>query len=382
VTGGAGADVFYFGAALTPDDAVSGGADHDTILLQGDYSGGLALDQDVRGIESISMLAGSNTAFGAPGDERYDYVVTTHDSNFAAGVQAFVNASSLLEDEDLTFDGSAETDARFLIYAGRGTDNLTGGLGNDIFFFADGRLGAGDRVNGGAGYDGVFLRGNYTIDFNARGYGGLLTGIENLTLTSASDERYARGGGTGFDYDLILSDSMVAEGGTLTVNGALLMAGESMAIDGSRELDGLLRLFGGQGDDELTGGAQSDLILGSLGADLLGGGGGADTFRYDSAEDSTSESMDRILAFAAGTDKIDLTRTDADSHSAGNQAFRWIGSEEFSGGGSASAGELRAYQSDGIWFVEGDTDGDGSADLAISLALEGQEPLAAGDFFL
>ena len=52
----------------------------------------------------------------------------------------------------------------------------------------------------------MFLRGNYTIDFNAPGYTGLFTNIENLTLTSATDERYARGGGTEFDYNLVLSE--------------------------------------------------------------------------------------------------------------------------------------------------------------------------------
>ena len=58
----------------------------------------------------------------------------------------------------------------------------------------------------------MFLRGNYTIDFNAPGYTGLFTNIENLTLTSATDERYARGGGTEFDYNLVLSDAIVGPG--------------------------------------------------------------------------------------------------------------------------------------------------------------------------
>jgi Ca2+-binding RTX toxin-like protein len=98
--------------------------------------------------------------------------------------------------EDFTFNGSAETDASFVVYGGKGKDTLTGGLGNDIFFYAEDRFATGDTVNGGAGYDGMFLRGNYTIDFNAPGYTGLFTSIENLTLTSATDERYARGGGT------------------------------------------------------------------------------------------------------------------------------------------------------------------------------------------
>jgi Ca2+-binding RTX toxin-like protein len=127
-------------------------------------------------------------------------------------VQARINGSALLEGEDFTFDGSAETDASYVVYGGKGRDTLTGGLGNDIFFFAEERFASGDTVNGGAGYNGMFLRGNYTIDFNAPGYTGLFTNIHNLTLTSATDERYARGGGTEFDYNLVLSDAIVGAG--------------------------------------------------------------------------------------------------------------------------------------------------------------------------
>ena len=166
-------------------------------------------------------------------------------------------------------------------------------------------------MNGGAGYDGMFLRGNYTIDFNAPGYTGLFTNIENLTLTSATDERYARGGGTEFDYNLTLSD----------------------------------------------------------------GNGGADVFRYQGVGESTSASMDHILDFEAGVDKVDLSRMDADTLTAGNQAFAWIGSNAFSG----TAGQLRAYEDGGSWFVEGDTNGDGAADLVIKLTVTGGA-LTQGDF--
>ena len=84
-----------------------------------------------------------------------------------------INGAALLAGEDFTFDGSAETDAKFVVYGGRGTDDLTGGDGNDIFFFAEGgRFAAGDTVDGGGGYDGLFLRGNYTIDFTQAGYAG------------------------------------------------------------------------------------------------------------------------------------------------------------------------------------------------------------------
>jgi Ca2+-binding RTX toxin-like protein len=233
-------------------------------------------------------------------------------------------------------------------------------------------------VNGGPGYDGLFLRGNYVIDFNAPGYAGLFTNIENLTLTSATDERYARGGGTEFDYNLTLSDAIVKPGEALTVSGTLLMASETMILDASQESDGLLRLYGGRASDTLKGGAQADLIHGNLGADQLTGNGGADTFRYDSTAESTSASMDQILEFMPGTDKIDLSRIDANTGMDGNQAFSWIGSNAFGG----FAGQLRAYEQSGTWFVEGDTDGNGSADFVLALTLQGPTPLGAGDFLL
>ena len=272
----------------------------------------LTLSANVTQIENVSILGGNNTNFGEPGTNRYDYVLTTHDANFAAGVQARINGAALLEGEDFTFNGSAETDASFVVYGGKGKDTLTGGLGNDIFFYAEERFASGDTVNGGAGYDGMFLRGNYTIDFNAPGYTGLFTNIENLTLTSATDERYARGGGTEFDYNLILSDAIVGAGQTLTVRGALLMATETMILDGSQETDGLLRLFGGTANDTLKGGALADLLHGNLGADTLAGGGGADVFRYQATAESNSAARRTISSTSRpGTDKIDLDRIDA-----------------------------------------------------------------------
>ncbi|HYJ82217.1 MAG TPA: calcium-binding protein, partial [Allosphingosinicella sp.] len=347
-------------------------------VLQGPY-GAVTLTSNVTQIEGVSFLAGSNTAFGEPGTNRYDYVLTINDANFAAGVQAKINGAALLEGEDFTFDGSAETDAKFVVYGGKGVDTLTGGLGNDIFFYAEERFATGDTVNGGAGYDGMFLRGNYTIDFNAPGYTGLFTNIENLTLTSATDERYARGGGTEFDYNLTLSNAIVKPGETLTVSGALLMASETMILDASQESDGFLRLFAGKADDILKGGANADLIHGNLGADQLTGNGGADTFRYDSTAESDGLKMDKILDFTPGTDKIDLSRIDANILAAGDQAFTWIGTNAFSG----TPGELRVENMIGLgWVLLGDTSGDGMPEFLVQLTLQGPTPLSAADFIL
>ncbi|HEX8380549.1 MAG TPA: M10 family metallopeptidase C-terminal domain-containing protein [Allosphingosinicella sp.] len=164
----------------------------------------------------------------------------------------------------------------------------------------------------------------------------------------------------------------------MTVSGALLMATETMIVDASAETDGILRLFGGKAADTLKGGAMNDLLHGNLGADQLTGGGGADVFRYHNVAESNGGPLDTILDFTPGTDKIDLSRIDANSQAGGDQAFTWIGSNAFSG----TAGQLRAYENGGSWFVEGDTDGNGSADFAVMLTLVGPTPISAGDFLL
>ena len=87
---------------------------------------------------------------------------------------------------------------------------------------------------------------------------------------------------------------------------------------------------------------------------------------------------DKILDFTSGVDKIRLVDIDANSGVAGNQAFTFIGANGFSG----AAGELRAYQSNGSWFAEGDVDGDLVADLVIQIDTVGALPIVATDFIL
>ncbi|HYI40460.1 MAG TPA: calcium-binding protein, partial [Allosphingosinicella sp.] len=115
VLGGAGSDNFFFIGALTAADIVNGGSEIDALVLQGPY-GGLTLTANVTQIENISILGGNNTNFGEPGTNLYDYVLTTNNANFAAGVQARINGAALLAGEDFTFNGSAETDASFVVY--------------------------------------------------------------------------------------------------------------------------------------------------------------------------------------------------------------------------------------------------------------------------
>jgi hypothetical protein len=383
VSGLAGNDIFYFGDKLTSADIVNGGGGTDTIALQGNYGAGLTLTGNVTEIEAISLLSGANTRFGEPGTNRYDYNITVNDANFTGGIVK-INGGNLLAGEDFTFNGAAEDDARFLIYGGFGQDNLTGGQQGDVFFFDGGTWQQGDKVDGQGGYDALFLRGNYTIDFNAAGWGTAFTGIENLTVTSQSDTRYASTTGGPYNYAITFADALLGAGETLTVNAALLQPGEALMFDGHLETSGRFRFFGGQGADTFIGGSGNDDIYGGGGADVLQGNGGVDFFRYDLVSNSTAAAKDTILGFDHNVDKIDLSQIDAKSATAGDEGFTFINASPFSGLGGSSAGELRAYQvssATNLWQVEGDVDGDGSADFVLQVYVNAFQTLTGGDFF-
>ena len=204
--------------------------------------------------------------------------------------------------------------------------------------------------------------------------------MENLTVSGANDTRYARGGGTEFDYSITWDDDLLAAGGVQTVNGSTLGSEESLAFNGSDESDGSFRLFGGAGNDVLTGGTGADLIFGGLRGDTLTGGLGNDIFRYDTVEESNSTERDGIQDFNAG-DLIDLSRIDANTLVAGNQAFGFVGNAAFSG----TAGELRFENislGGPIWLVQGDVNGDGVSDYEVVLVINPVDPITAGDFVL
>ena len=198
---------------------------------------------------------------------------------------------------------------------GLGADIMTGGIGNDTYL-ADN---AGDRAIEGAngGTDRVVSSVAFTLGAN----------VENLTLTGA-----ARINGTGNG----LANTLVGNGGVNT-------------------------LIGLGGNDNLNGGAGNDVLIGGRGRDALTGGLGADRFDFNTvAESPRGSGRDRVNFVHAQGDKIDLSTIDADTDgTAGNQAFRFIGSAAFSG----VDGQLRF--AGGI--LQGDTNGDMRADIEIRI---------------
>ena len=273
----------------------------------------------------------------------------------------------------------------FLMMDG-GSDTAIGNGGNDYIFYGA-TLDATDDVDGGAGVDTLALQGNYTLALGAQH----LDGIERLVLYSGT-----QGGGSPVDYTFSVSDAAVAAGTTLIVQSKNLTSTEQLIFNGAAEQDGHFIMVSGAGNDFLTGGQRSDslsgaagndqlfgrggddYLYGGLGADQLRGGMGNDRFYYDNVNQSTTGSVDSIVDFQT-IDRIDLGAIDADGNAGnGDTAFTFIGNAAFGN----VAGQLRATESGGIWTVEGDVNGDGVADLVISVTTVDPIPLEGADFVL
>jgi Ca2+-binding RTX toxin-like protein len=332
--------------------------------------------------EMLVLLSGGDTRFGDTAGNLYSYNLKTVDANVGAGERLLVSFNTLGAGENVTFDGSAETNGKFLTFAGLGNDTIIGGAQDDGFYFGNGgRWGAGDSVTGGGGEDQFGLQGNYS-GASAIAFGAAqITGVEMLVLLTGGDARFGSPPGVGYSYDVTMDDGNVAAGAMFYVSANTLRANvpgvtdETLTFDGSAELNGHFTIYSGAAADTITGGLLADTIYGGGGADLLTGGGGNDTFAYMNAAHSTAAAKDQILDFATG-DLIGLSAIDAVTGGA-NNAFAYIGSAVF----SSTAGELRAFDAGGgVWQVEGDIDGNGIADLVI--AVNTGVPLAITDFVL
>jgi Ca2+-binding RTX toxin-like protein len=247
-----------------------------------------------------------------------------------------------------------------VIYAGIDYDTVMGGAGDDRLVWEGGLF----YYEGGKGFDTLDLRGFTGNSFWHFGWDweGFLGGEAKDTVL-VNDER-------GLARTLDLSGEGGDDTFAVTIEGDHRLSGgdgnDSIQSDfGTDRIDGgdgLDTLNAGTGDDTVLGGAGKDLIGGGLGADRLAGGVGRDVYIYrDCAESSAAGGVD--LLSLQGDDRIDLSRIDADQTAAGDQAFVLV--EALSG----EAGQLAVeYDSAArVTWVRGDVDGDGLADLEISL---------------
>ena len=130
--------------------------------------------------------------------------------------------------------------------------------------------------------------------------------------------------------------------GAGAINGIGNMSANSIAGNSAAN-----SLTGGGGNDVLHGGAGNDVLIGGLGRDIMFGDGGADRFDFDTVTEAgaTAGTRDVISLFdLAGGDVIDLSTIDANSSVAGNQAFTFIGSADFT-----AAGQVRFSRATRLW---------------------------------
>lgn len=139
--GGAGSGLMY---DTTTHSILTGGidtlglgsGDQDQLVIGGDV-GGFGLDPNVDYFEQMVFLGGSS------------YALSSADSNVAAGHSLTVDGMPLGAGDSLDFDGSAETDGRFVLQGGAGADHLRGGAGADTLY----GWGGADMLAGGGGAD-------------------------------------------------------------------------------------------------------------------------------------------------------------------------------------------------------------------------------------
>lgn len=351
ISAGAGNDTIRL---IGGDDTVNAGAGNDNVIVDNLVGGELTNADKLDGGDGTDILSlygavnllpavpatpgpfyagdlGSVTNFEAM---LLDYLsasatVNTVDSLVKAGQTFVVDttqkgtiiAGSAVQ--QVTFDGSAETDGAFNYIAAVAAttttaatpskiDTVTGGAGNDTFNFAT-SLTSADSVVGGKGSDTLIMTddGANTTEL------AQVSSIETLILGDV-------------DTALVTTDALVDKDATLTVNVSswagnvaasapgvtpvvVANPASTLNFDGSAETDGMFNITGGKGVDTIIGGGKNDVInggdgndtiAGGLGKDTLTGGAGNDTFSITAADSNIQAGWDKITDFSTDGDRI------------------------------------------------------------------------------
>ena len=331
----------------TPITGASGGGHHGAddpgIPELNQHGGADDLDHDGSDDDHVTGTTGDDTTSGGFGDD------TIHGGSGKDTLSGDAGDDTLSGDlgNDRLSGGAGFDD----LHGGRGNDHLNGGADDDIL---SGDAGS-DVLHGGRGND--HLNGGANDDTLSGDAG-------NDTLSGGNGNDDLSGGNGVDDLSGGLGDDHAAGGrGNDSINGN---AGNDT-------------LSGNEGNDTIDGGTGDDTISGGAGKDVMTGGLGADHFTFDDGDLSGKglKTADVITDFHHSEgDLIDLSAMDADTVTAGDQGFTFIGTDAF----SHTAGELHLDISGSKMLLSGDTNGDGLADFAITLA--GTTPLVLADFVL
>lgn len=232
-------------------------------------------------------------------------------------------------------------------------------------------LAGNDTLSGGAGND--ILRGGLGNDSMAGGAG------DDLYYVDAVKDIVSEGSGAGFDTvrTTLAAYTLRTNVEALVYDGAAKFSGTGNALANSLTGgDGNDLLSGLAGNDTLFGGAGDDRISGGSGSDLMYGGAGADSFVFAARSDSTNAAPDVIADFEQGLDHIDLSAIDGNTLVAYRQAL----SPNIVGSFAGIAGQVRVTAIEGGVLVQGDVDGNYTADFAIRVM--GPTALLTADDFI
>ena len=242
--------------------------------------------------------------------------------------------------------------------------NLTGNeLGNSIYGNAGNNV-----LNGGGGAD-------YLV-----GLGG-----NDRYIVDSFDDRIAESANDGDDW-LLASTSYTLNAGVSvetisTTNEASSASIELSGNEAGQSIYGnaggnVLRGNGGNdflvgmaGEDYLFGGDGNDVIIGGAGPDRIETGPGEDLIIYQSVPETVNDSIGDWEAY----DRIDLSAIDANALLEGNQAFVFAGYSFGHPPTNTAAGTLTIAGFGGELYIIAYIDGDGVADLVLSLWSSGGE---------
>ncbi len=260
----------------TPNnDTLEGGAGNNTI------NGGA-------GDDSINGDDGVNTIDGGAGNDRVNLNLSTQTGNLSltlgtgftlAGVATISNIENFTITTGSGNDSIAQVSLiNNLVF--RGTDNLSGGAGNDTL---NPGLGVNETVSGGAGDDLLIL--DYSAGDSGRG----------MYLNTSTD---AKGASSGSAYRYDNTNNFLDYLSFSSIN--------RFQITGTSSND---TIEGGIGNDTLSGGAGNDTLNGGAGDDSINAGAGDDSINAGIGIDSVDggEGNDRLtLDFSGQTGNLSL----------------------------------------------------------------------------
>ena len=325
----------WMGSAGSGDAAVLGG------LLTWLLGHGAGLKT---GTADVTAVAGS------------DYVAANGTVNFAVGqatalVTVQVTNDTLVENpETLFLNLTAGTNATISDAQGVGTINSDDAGTTPTGFPTSPTIVGTDGNNN-------MNAGTSTVDYvDAKGGDDVITGVgsrDYIDGGTGTDTISYHWSGAAVDVDLLRSAQRSGD-----ANGDVLVNIENVTGSGGRDL--------------IAGDNAANVLNGLGGQDTLTGRGGSDRFVFNSAVNANG---DVVTDFTSG-DTLDFALIDANAGVAGDQAFTWLDTGEFTG----AAGQLREYGLDGVHYVAGDVDGDKVSDFVIKLS--GVSNLGAGDLLL